>query len=218
MRSAVVLAMRSIFVCVFAAVAAACAAGCACTLTPEEFYKRASDIDGINPFAATCQSAHETGNWTSYLWKHAKNGAGIKADKKWRQAGKPHIAKRSREVVGGKTVHRSSYFRAYSSLSEFLVDYGKKIRRDYPLSSKNSDTMWGFFAMLRKGRHGSWATSPKYFEHMVDKALRLAPKLLGKDWKRKMQEDYRIACARRLLSQHEVKIVRRKLRSAGVDI
>ena len=44
------------------------------------FYKLAKGFKHINAFAATVQSAHETGNWTSYLWLNAYNGAGIKAD------------------------------------------------------------------------------------------------------------------------------------------
>ncbi|MDL2263645.1 glucosaminidase domain-containing protein [Synergistaceae bacterium OttesenSCG-928-I11] len=61
--------------------------------TPQEFYRHALEIKGIHAFAATCQSAHETGYWTSALWKQARNGAGIKADKKWMGAGKPHMKK-----------------------------------------------------------------------------------------------------------------------------
>ncbi|MDR1886095.1 MAG: glucosaminidase domain-containing protein, partial [Synergistaceae bacterium] len=48
--------------------------------TAEEFYNSAKKIPGIHAFAATCHSAHETGDWTSALWKTANNGAGIKAD------------------------------------------------------------------------------------------------------------------------------------------
>ena len=32
------------------------------------FYKLAKAFKHINAFAATVQSAHETGNWESYLW------------------------------------------------------------------------------------------------------------------------------------------------------
>ena len=40
------------------------------------FYNLARGYKHINAFAATVQSAHETGNWTSYLWLNAYNGAG----------------------------------------------------------------------------------------------------------------------------------------------
>ena len=184
--------------------------------TPQEFYRHALEIKGIHAFAATCQSAHETGYWTSSLWKQARNGAGIKADKKWMGAGKPHMKKRSHEVVGGKTVYRTSYFRAYNSLPEFLTDYGTKIKRDYPLSSKHADTMWGFFAALRKGRYGAWATSPRYFEHMTDKALRLAPLLLGATWKEQLAREYKMAKARNLLTPKDIAVIEKKFGAAGI--
>ena len=37
------------------------------------FYKLAKGFQHINAFAATVQSAHETGYWTSYLWLNADN-------------------------------------------------------------------------------------------------------------------------------------------------
>ncbi|MDR1515096.1 MAG: glucosaminidase domain-containing protein [Synergistaceae bacterium] len=187
-------------------------------VSAEEFYKNALAVNGINAFAATCQSAHETGFWTSYLWKSARNGAGIKADKNWRKSGRPSIKKSSREEVKGREVYRYSYFRVYSSLGEFLQDYRAKIVRDYPLAAKNSDTMWGYFSSLQKGRLGSWATTQSYFEHMADKAVRLAPKLLGVEWRAQMLSEYKQARAKGLLSQKEIKIVEKKLASAGISV
>jgi hypothetical protein len=183
----------------------------------EEFYKRAQEVKGINPFAATCQSAHETGFWTSVLWKNANNGAGIKADKNWLKSGRPAIRKKSPEVVKGKTVYYESYFRAYSSLPEFLDDYRSKIARDYPLAVKHSDTMWGYFSSLQKGRYGSWATTQRYFEHMADKAVRLAPRLLGVGWRAQLLKEYREARAKGLLSNKEIQIVEKKLASVGIS-
>lgn len=184
--------------------------------TPEEFYKTALKMDGIHPFAATCQSAHETGFWTSVLWKNARNGAGIKADKKWIQSGQPVFKKKSKEIVKGKTVYRESHFRAYRSLAEFLADYRLKIMRDYPLASKHSDTMWGYFSSLQKGRYGSWATTQKYFEFMTDKAIQLAPKLLGAEWRAQLLREYKQAKSRGLLSAKERAIVEKKLAAAGI--
>jgi len=43
------------------------------------FYKLAKAFKHINAFSATVQSAHETWNWTSYLWLNAFNGAALKA-------------------------------------------------------------------------------------------------------------------------------------------
>ena len=185
-------------------------------VTAEEFYSHALRQSWIHPFAATCQSAHETGFWTSPLWQKSFNGAGIKADKEWREAKRPMIKHVSPESVKGKTVHKASYFRAYKSLPDFLSDYSAKIYRDYPLAAKNHDTMWGYFAALKKGRKGSWATTGKYFEYMVDKAVRLAPQLLGIQWRTQLLAEYNEAAARGLLSREESKIVIKKLRAAGV--
>jgi hypothetical protein len=187
-------------------------------VSAEEFYKNALDVNGIHAFAATCQSAHETGFWTSALWKNANNGAGIKADKNWRSSGRPSVKKMSREVVKGETVYHNSYFRVYSSLPEFLADYKVKITRDYPLAAKHSDTMWGYFSSLQKGRLGSWATTQKYFEYMADKAVRLAPKLLGVEWRTQLLEEYKQARAKGLLSRQEIQIVERKLASVGIAV
>ncbi|MDR3332480.1 MAG: glucosaminidase domain-containing protein [Synergistaceae bacterium] len=184
--------------------------------TAEEFYKHAKKLDNINAFAATCHSAHETGFWTSVLWKTAKNGAGIKADKNWLKAKKPAVKKSSKEEVGGKTVSRVSYFRSYSSLTDFLNDYRRKITNDYPLAAKHSDTMWGYFSSLQKGRNGSWATTSRYFEYMADKAVRLAPKLLGKDWRAQLLKEYKKAKARGLLSAKEINIIEKRFAAAGI--
>ncbi|MDR1472709.1 MAG: glucosaminidase domain-containing protein [Synergistaceae bacterium] len=208
-RAAVLLTISAFLVLTLAAASLA--------LTAEEFYGNAQEIKDINAFAATCQSAHETGFWTSHLWKKANNGAGIKADKNWIKSGRPAVRKKSGESVGGKTVYRESYFRAYSSLDEFLADYRVKITRDYPLAAKHSDTMWGYFSSLQKGRNGSWATTQRYFEYMADKALRLAPKLLGTEWRAQLLEEYREARARGLLSKKEIVIVEKKLVAAGIS-
>jgi hypothetical protein len=188
----------------------------ASAVTAEEFYAKAQKIKNINAFAATCQSAHETGFWTSFLWKKAMNGAGIKADKKWRASGRPHILKKSPESVGGKIVYRKSYFRAYKSLDEFLGDYGAKITRDYPLAVKHSGTAWGYFASLQKGRLGSWATTKKYFEYMTSLAFRLAPKLLGPNWKEELLKDYKEARRLGILSKREIALIEKKFSSVGV--
>jgi hypothetical protein len=189
----------------------------ASAVTAEEFYAKAKEIQNINAFAATCQSAHETGFWTSFLWKKAMNGAGIKADKKWRASGRSHVLKKSPESVGGKIIYRESYFRAYKSLDEFLNDYGAKITRDYPLAVKHSGTAWGYFAALQKGRLGSWATTKKYFEYMTSLAFRLAPKLLGPDWKEELLKDYKEARRLGILSKKEILLIEKKFSNTGIN-
>lgn len=200
----------------FSFLAVAISAGTSQAATANEFYKQARKMDKIHPFAATCQSAHETGNWTSDLWKRGRNGAGIKADKNWLAAGRPTIKKQSKEMDGGKTVTRTSHFRSYKSLDEFLKDYRSKITRDYPLAAKHSDTMWGYFSSLQKGRYGSWATSNRYYEHLTNKAIQLAPKLLGAKWKTQLLSEYRVAKKRGVLSKNEIAIIEKKFKAAGI--
>ena len=140
------------------------------------FYKLARGYKHINAFAATVQSAHETGNWTSYLWLNAYNGAGIKADAQWRKD-KDFIEVRSPESRGGTYYYKYSYFRKYSSPVAFLADYNLKIKADYPLCTV--DNLWGYFAGLYKGRWGKWATDHRYFELLARKAFSLEDELLS---------------------------------------
>ena len=140
------------------------------------FYKLAKAFKHVNAFAATVQSAHETGNWTSYLWQNAFNGAGIKADAKWRKS-KDYLEVRSPESRGGTYYYKYSYFRKYSSPVAFLADYNLKIKADYPHCTVNN--LWGYFAGLYKGRWGKWATDHRYFEKLARKAFSLEDELLS---------------------------------------
>ncbi len=182
-----------------------------------EFYQLALKHQDINAFAATCQSAHETGWWTSKLWRTANNGAGIKAGKDWRGQGKPAVNHLSPEVVGNQLVYRTSYFRSYSDADDFMRDYRNKIVRDYPHSARNSDTVWGYFAGLQKGRYGSWATSQTYYRQMVAKAFKLAPSLLGLEWRAKLLEDYHEAKKRNALKPWQADIIRKNLMASGLE-
>ena len=139
------------------------------------FYNLAKGFKHINAFAATVQSAHETGNWTSRLWQEAYNGAGIKADARWRKD-KDYIEVRSPESKDGTYYYKYSYFRKYSSPAAFLADYNLKIKADYPHCTV--DNMWGYFAGLYKGRLGKWATDHRYFKKLAKKAVQLEPVLL----------------------------------------
>ena len=185
--------------------------------TAEIFYEAARKFDNIHAFAATCQSAHETGFWTSHLWKTAMNGAGIKADVNWRNSGKSAVLHRSPESEGGTIIYRESWFRAYATLDDFMADYHVKITRDYPLTVKHSNNLWEYFSSLKKGRLGSWATTQKYFEYLADKAFRLAPALLGAGWRAQFLRDYRDAKAGGLLEANELIILERKLITAGIS-
>jgi flagellum-specific peptidoglycan hydrolase FlgJ len=141
------------------------------------FYKLARGYKHINAFAATVQSALETGNWTSKLWVLARNGAGIKASTAWRDGRNDYILISSPEYRDGKYTAQNSYFRAYNSAEEFLADYALKIKNDYPHCTP--DNVWGYFAGLYRGRLGKWATDHKYFEKLAKKAVQLEPVLLS---------------------------------------
>jgi len=151
-----------------------------------EFYSLAQGR-GINAFAATCQSALETGWWTSQLWVQARNGAGLKAGRNWINAGKPFIPILSPEWNGRETVRRISKFRAYATPEEFVEDYAGKIREFYPACVESADNWPGYFAGLYRGRWGAWATDPGYFDKLLGMAVQLGPELLGDGWKGRMR-------------------------------
>lgn len=185
-----------------------CAEGWA--MTAPEFYQLAQRQKGINAFAATVQSAVETGHWKSYLWINAYNGAGIKAQVSWRSAGRPYIKVSSPESVGGKYIMRESYFRFYSSPEEFIQDYRLKIIQDYPRSALSADNMWGYFAGLYRGRLGNWATDHRYFERLTTKAVQLAPVLLGST--DRLRTAYELAVKRGSLEPWQKKIIKNELK------
>ena len=160
-----------------------------------EFYSLAQGR-GINAFAATCQSALETGWWTSQLWVQARNGAGLKAGRNWINAGKPFIPILSPEWNGKEIVHRISKFRAYATPEEFVEDYAGKIREFYPACVESADNWPGYFAGLYRGRWGAWATDPGYFDKLLGMAVRLGPELLGDGWKGRMRLAVNLALQR----------------------
>ena len=165
------------------------------------FYKLAKAFKHINAFAATVQSAHETGNWESYLWLNAFNGAGIKADAKWRKD-KDYIEVRSPESKDGTYYYKYSYFRKYSSPVTFLADYAVKIKQDYPRCTP--DNVWGYFAGLYRGRLGKWATDHKYFEKLARKAVQFEPLLLIKGH---LKGSFEYAISKNYLEDWQIQII-----------
>lgn len=162
--------MKKIFFRVTALAVALFLCSSAWAMSAKEFYSLAQGQAGINPFAVTVQSAVETGHWVSPLWRNTFNGAGIKADAKWRKT-KPYVEFVSPESKNGFYFKKSSYFRKYESPKDFLKDYAKKIKNDYPHCTP--DNVWGYFAGLYRGRLGKWATDHKYFEKLAKKAVAL---------------------------------------------
>jgi hypothetical protein len=49
----------------------------------------------------------------------------------------------------------------------------------YPVSKANADNVWGYIA----GLQGKWATSPYYYQGLTRMVVRLAPDLLGFNWR-----------------------------------
>lgn len=190
--------------------------GSAHAMTTVEFYRLARKQKHIQPFAATVQSACETGHWTSDLWKHGYNGAGIKVSSEWLNAGKPFITKDSVESANGVYGKETSRFRKYRSPGEFLKDYEKKIRQDYPRCARNHDNIWGYFAGLYAGRIGRWATDHKYYEKLTVKAIKLAPEIYGSKWKQKLIKDFKVASRRKSLASWQTDIIRNELKKAKV--
>lgn len=165
-------------------------------MTTVQFYKLALKHRHINPFAVTVQSACETGYWSSDLWEKGYNGAGLKASSEWLNSGKPYITKNSVESRNGIYSKETSKFRKYRSPEEFLRDYARKIRCDYPRCIRNHSNIWGYFAGLYAGRKGKWATDHKYYEKLTVKAIKLAPEIYGYKWKQKLIKDFRTALRR----------------------
>lgn len=170
-------------------------------MTAPEFYELAQQQRGINAFAVTCQSAVETGHWTSPLWRNTFNGAGLKAPPSWR-ASKPYVEFVSPEAKDGVYYKKSSYFRKYESPQAFLADYALKIKQDYPHCTP--DNTWGYFAGLYRGRLGKWATDHKYFEKLAKKAVALEPVLLSQGHL-KRSLDY--AISKNYLEDWQIKII-----------
>jgi hypothetical protein len=185
-------------------------------MTTLEFYRLAKIQKHIQPFAVTVQSACETGHWTSDLWKRGNNGAGIKVSSDWLKAGKPYITKSSVESRNGVYGKETSKFRKYNSPGEFLRDYTKKIRQDYPRCARNHDNIWGYFAGLYAGRIGKWATDHKYYEKLTVKAIKLAPEIYGSKWKHKLIKDFKVASKRKSLENWQKDIIRSELKKANV--
>lgn len=181
-------------------------------MTAPEMYSLMQGVEGVNAFAATCQSALETGRWMSKLWVQARNGAGLKAGRSWINAGKPFIPILSPEWNGKEIVHRISKFRAYATPEEFVADYAGKIREFYPKCVESADNFWGYFAGLYHGKWGAWATDPIYFTKLGRMAVSLAPELLGHGWGGRMLLAYNLACQRGTLNDYQKKAAEKILR------
>ena len=175
-------------------------------MTALEFYQHTESCRYINRLGFTAQSALETGYWTSYLWTHANNGAGIKAHGDWHG---DILVIESPEYIDGKNTIKTSTFRKYASIGLFIDDYEKKIRKGYPRSVKNADNIWGYFA----GLEGKWATDPRYFGKLVINTSRIAPMVLGREWRARLKEAYELAIERTTLTSTNKVTIQRMLQN-----
>ncbi|MDL2263644.1 hypothetical protein LJC31_03220 [Synergistaceae bacterium OttesenSCG-928-I11] len=51
---------------------------------------------------------------------------------------------------------------------------------------------------------------------MADKAMRLAPLLLGTTWKEQLAREYKMAKARNLLTPKDIAVIEKKFGAAGI--
>ena len=182
-----------------------------------QMYALFRGVAGVNAFAATCQSAIETGNWTSKLWLQANNGAGLKAGPDWMKAGKPFIPIQSPEWNGKETVQRISKFRAYATPEDFVEDYTYKILTMYHKCVASADNFWGYFAGLYHGKWGAWATDPRYFDKLAAMAVKLAPSLIGNGWRGRIYLAFELAEQRDTLTPDQGKTILKLMKEADEE-
>jgi hypothetical protein len=148
----------------------------------------------LNILGAISQFCQETG----YLLKYkANNLAGITCTKSWiNSGGKCFDAKTFEDDGTGKTFNTVRGFRYYESTDHFLQDYSRLIKTNYPISAQNSDSVFGYFLGLEKGRIGSFATDTRYFFNLCNMSKLLAPDLLGDSWLKVLVNNYNVLLTR----------------------
>lgn len=154
----------------------------------------------LSPLGVTAQTWHETGGYRHTCGKNNTNLAGIKCSKNWLDGSIPWssrkcISLKTQEYTGKGFQDFNLAFRWYDSLEQYLKDHARLIDKFYPVSKANADCVWGYVA----GLQGKWATSPAYFRSVSTAALKLAPGLLGTDWKERLKASYIEACRRDVL-------------------
>ena len=183
------------------------------------FYSKLLSHKGIiNPFAALCQCNWETRRsgkpWQSELFLKANNAAGLKKWGGW--SGDVYNKVSWEQQKDGTKVDRVSSFCKYPTADDFISNYVLKIKEDYPACKTASDSLWGYFAGLYKGRIGSWATDHTYFERLCGVAIELAPEFLGNTWKSKLQTSLTYSIQKQYLNDKQIKTVRSCLTIIGV--
>ena len=182
------------------------------------FYELLKEYQGkINAYGALCQCNWETrtarGAWTSELWLQANNAAGLK---KWAGWNGGAYEKVSWEQLpdGRKTEHVSAFCK-YPSPKEFVHNYVDKIVNNYPLCQAYSDSFFGYFAGLMKGKYGAWATDQSYFARLCTVAVQLAPEVFGEQWHGKLVSSLEYALSKGYLSPQQGQVALNIVKGEG---
>lgn len=120
---------------------------------------------------ATGQACHESDWFRSQLAIKALNFWGIKATSSW--SGKVYNS-RTQEVINGNMHTINASFRAYSSITEGVVDYLRLVNRGYR-DCLAQDRLSYFLAQLQ----GRWATDPNYAHALTDMIMQVHDYLEG---------------------------------------
>jgi flagellum-specific peptidoglycan hydrolase FlgJ len=176
-------------------------------MAPKEFYQIAKRVARVySAFGATAQSTLETGWFTSPLCVRYHNYGGIKTRKgdDWQKAGLPFIAISSNEQFKDGSVKKQvSLFRVYASAEDYLIRLNDKFLEkgtfnNYRVVRLSPNCFWLYFAGLKIG---GWATDWKYFQKLCDMAVKLAPELIGSQWKQSFHSSYQYAKSTGVLSE-----------------
>jgi len=138
----------------------------------------------LNALGVTAQTSHETGHYVHTCGHGNYNLGGIKCSKNWLDGRIPWSTRKcvnlqTQEYSGGQFADYKLSFRFYDSLETYLKDHARLIHLFYPVSKANVDNVWGYIA----GLQGKWATSPYYYQGLTRMVVRLAPDLLGFNWR-----------------------------------
>ena len=183
-------------------------------MNAENFYLIASKKEykgRINPFAVTCQTYLETGNYSSELAVKAYNFAGIKASGNW---GGRTYAVVSMEYVNGNPIKKQSLFRKYSNADSFLDDYITTMLSKQRYSDVRKYGISNYFLYFYFIKEGGWATDPNYVKKLVDVSFKLAPSIFGSTWMNKVKSSWDYAKSLNVIKNNDlIKYVDEKIKN-----
>jgi len=140
-------------------------------LTIETLYQIfEQQADLVNPFGATIQCMHESGNLKSKL---AINGNNLTGMKKGEWTGKTIDMKTWEQDKNGNAFEVVAQFRDFDSVEQFSESYSNLINKSFP--NCTTDNFLGYFSGFSKGRLGAWATDVGYFKKLLQMAWQHSP-------------------------------------------